>query len=138
LPGRGRNRNLGPRVQPAQGFDGPQIRLEDLDVKRLLAIGRGLGAVRFFGARAELQLAEGDLVAGRRDDVFQVHSLQMMDELLGLQLRGDIRVFARVLGEPLADVFDDLADAATADFKQLGELLVYEALDFGQAKDFEV
>src|SRR5205823_14031202 len=56
----------------------------------------------------------------------------------GLQLGGDGRVFARVLREPALDVFDDLRDAAATDFEQAGQLLVREALDHGQAEDFEV
>ena len=40
--------------------------------------------------------------------------------------------------EPVADVFDDLRDAATADLEQAGQFFVREALDHGQAEDFEV
>src|SRR5262245_16172683 len=76
--------------------------------------------------------------SGAEDDVFQAHALQVLSEALALQLGGELGVFARVIGEPVADDLDDLRDAATGEIADGGDALVREAEDFGHAEDFEV
>ena len=126
-------------VELAEGVDGLEKGLEQAGIDGWLVAHDLLDAVIVdVGAGGEDggRVVKG--VDGPLDDVLEVDALHGAVEALALDLVVDDGVVGAVEGEPVADVVDDLADAAAGDSAVVGDVEMGAAVDLGELEDFEI